>query len=201
MSRAGADGRRGLVVAAAVALIAGCGGETVPDPNAEPTAQQIARGEAVYQEICSECHSVQPPPRLAPPLSHVGRMVKSRVDDREAFTRHIVTYVQAPSEERSLLPAEAIRRFGLMPAQTLPEHQIADAAAYVWILADSAQGGMDHGGGMGEGMGGMDHEGGMGEGMGGMDRGQGMGGEMGMGRRMRGGAAAGDTTTAGDTIR
>lgn len=194
MWSAGADVARRLVVASAIALIAGCGGEPSPDANAPPTAEQVARGEAVYREVCSECHSLQPPPNLAPPLTHVGRMVKAEVEDREAFTRHIVTYVQAPSEERSLLPAEAIRRFGLMPAQAVAESRLEDAAAYVWVMADSAQGGMRHGegmggGGMGEGMGG-----GMGDGMRG-----GMGG--GMGRGMASDSTGADTISPGDTIR
>lgn len=182
----GADRLRAVAISLTFGVIAGCGGETASDPNAPPTSEQIARGAAVYQDVCSECHSLQPPPRLAPPLTHVGRMVKSQVDDRAAFTRHIVTYVQAPSEDRSLLPVQAIRRFGLMPAQVVTEHRLEDAAAWLWVMADSAQGGMDHDGEMGEGMGGMDHGPGMGEGM---------------GRGMRGGGAAGDTSTARDTIR
>lgn len=177
--------RRVVALAASLMLIAGCGSE--PDLNAEPVAAQIARGEAVYEEVCSECHSLQPPPNLAPPFTHVGRMVKSKVEDREAFTRHVVTYVQSPSPERSLLPAHAIERFGIMQAPPLPEDRLRDVAAYMWVMADSAAE-MDHEGEMGEGMGGMDHEGGMGGGMGGM------GGGMGMGR-------AADTVPPGDTIR
>lgn len=134
----------GLLIAAGA-----CGGGETEDPNAEPTAAQIARGETVYREVCSECHSIQPPPRLAPPLSHVASIVRGEVPDRAAFTQHIVTYVQGPSEERSLLPVQAIRRFGLMPAQTIDEARLRDAAAFVWTLADSAQGMTGRGGGPG----------------------------------------------------
>lgn len=203
MCTAPADGGRaghvGLPALLFLLAAAACGGsEVVDDPNAPPTAEQIARGEAVYQEVCSECHAIQPPPNLAPPLSHVARHVRDAVDDRAAFTQHIVTYVRSPSEERSLLPERAIQRFGLMPAQGVTEDRLIDAAAYVWTLADSAQGGMGEGqmgeGGMGRGMQG---EGGMGGGMGGgMHRGGGMGGGMGVG----GGVGSGDSVPDADTV-
>ncbi|HKK94245.1 MAG TPA: hypothetical protein VJ925_12490 [Longimicrobiales bacterium] len=206
MCTAPADGGRAGNVRLPALLVlvaaAACGGGQVGgDPNAPPTAEQIARGEAVYQEVCSECHAIQPPPNLAPPLSHVARHVRDAVADRAAFTQHIVTYVQSPSEERSLLPERAIQRFGLMPAQVVTEDRLIDAAAYVWSLADSAQGGMGGGmqgeGGMGSGMQG---EGGMGGGMHRDGEMGGMRGGMGRGMGMGGAASSADTATGPDTL-
>ena len=164
-----------LALGLALGVTAGCATDATPDPDAPPTAEQVARGEAVYREVCSECHSLNPPPSLAPPFTHVGRMLESQLTERSEFTRHVVAYVQSPSEERSLLPAEAIRRFGLMPAQLLPPERLEDAAAYLWTMADSAQGGMNHESG-------EDHEGGV------------VGGARGLG-------AGADTTTSGDALR
>jgi hypothetical protein len=193
---------RTVAVATALMLVSACGGEAVPDPNAPPTSEQIARGEAVYQDVCSECHSLQPPPNLGPPFTHLGRMLKSELESRADFTRHVVTWVPNPSVDRSLLPDMAVERFGLMPAQVVEEERLTDVAAYLWVMADSAEGGMDHEGGMGEEMGGMGHGPGMGDGRHrgeGMGPGEGMG--MGMGMGMRGGPPTGDTVVPPDTIR
>lgn len=120
-----------------LAAAAGCGsGE--PSFDGPPDSDLVAQGEEVFRTLCSECHSLNPPPKLAPPMSLIAAVVRQATEERAAFTDHILSYVQAPSEERSLLPAEAIRSFGLMPAQTVGRERLLAAAAYVWILADTS---------------------------------------------------------------
>ncbi len=162
-----------------------------PDQSPEEMAiaaleDQVVRGESVYQEVCSTCHSMEPPPELAPPFTHVAGHIRQATEDREAFLRHVVEYVASPDAERSLLPTRAVERFGLMPAQEVTPAQLADVAAYLWVLADSAQGGMDHEPGEGMGGNGMGGNGMGGNGMGG----NGMGGN-GMGGAGMGGHSGG----------
>ena len=61
----------------------------------------------------------------------------------------LAAYVRAPDAAKSLLPAHAIERFGLMPAQSqLNDAQLDAVARYVLTLADTAHvgGHMGHGG-------------------------------------------------------
>lgn len=125
------------VTMAALAAAAGCGsGE--PSFEDPPDFDLVAQGEEVFRSLCSECHSLNPPPKLAPPMSLIAAAVRQATEDRRAFTDHVVGYVQAPSEDRSLMPAEAIRNFGLMPAQTVGRERLLSAAAYMWTLADTS---------------------------------------------------------------
>jgi len=165
--------------------------ETTEVATSGATEAQLAVGRQVYDDVCSECHSLQPPPDLAPPLTHIARRLRTELEERPAFIEHVVSHIPDPTEERSLLPAHAIERFGLMPAQALSAEQLDGVAAWLWVMADSAKSGREM---MGEegGMGGMGQQRGM-QGGGGM--GGGMHGEGGMGSR-GGMGMSGDTTGA-----
>jgi mono/diheme cytochrome c family protein len=150
---------------AAVLLLAAA---QVVDPEPQgPEPEQVARGQQVYELVCSGCHSLDPPPDSAPPMRHVSRHLRQELTTFEAFAEHVRTYVPAPSAEASRLPAMAIERFGVMAPLPLSEDVLDAAAAYIWTLVDSA-------GPMGNGM----------------------GGGMGMHHRHRGGMA-GDTMSGG----
>lgn len=113
-------------------------------------AQQQAApvdGSQVFGMVCAMCHSVQPPPKAAPPMSHVTAYYLRKHADTTAAATAIVAYIKKPEAARSLLPAMAIERFGLMPAQTqLSDAQLNAVARYVLTLADTAHGhrGMRH---------------------------------------------------------
>lgn len=203
-------------VALLTLLLVGCAGEAeapVEDaPEISSAEMQFAAGRVVYDDVCSACHSLQPPHLEAPPITHIARRIRSELDTRPEFMAHVTRHVANPSEEESLLPAHAIEKFGLMPGQNLSEEQLTNVAAWLWVMADSAQMGMDHEGGemgeghMGGGMGqGRMGEGGMGEGrMGEGHMGAGMGeGHRGGGMRegrMGGRMGAGPGATPPDTI-
>lgn len=162
----------------ALLLLAAAGpGNRAPDP------QEVAQGKQVFDLVCSGCHTIQPPPDSAPPMSHVARHLRQELGTLEAFTEHVRTYVPAPSPERSRLPAMAIERFGLMGALPMEDAVLENVAAYIWTLADSARGGMGGEMEMGRGQAGGHHGMGMG-----MKQGAGMsmepGAGMGRGARM-----------------
>lgn len=173
-----------LAALAALPLAAACGPGTAPAPAPAPTvaaaeapapparlatlADTLAEGRRIFQATCSACHSTDPPPVNAPPMSHVAMHYRERYPDRAEALAAMAAYVRAPAEERSALPARAIQRFGVMPALPLPADQLHAVSAYVWSLADPArmEGGAGpeargggHGPGRGHGRGMMMHAG------------------------------------------
>lgn len=104
------------------------------------SAAAVVDGRAVFAQVCAACHSVQPPPVKAPPMSHVARHYRDRFTTESASVAAIVAWVRAPSAERSVLPAHARERFGVMPPLALPDAQLHAVARYVWTLGDGATG-------------------------------------------------------------
>lgn len=104
-------------------------------------AQQRASapdGAAVFGMVCAMCHSVQPPAKAAPPMSHAASYYVRAHSDTDSAVAAIVAYLEQPDAKRSLLPAMAIERFGLMPSQAhLSDEQLEAVARYVLTLADS----------------------------------------------------------------
>jgi mono/diheme cytochrome c family protein len=104
-----------------------------------------ADGAQVFTMVCAMCHSVQPPAKAAPPMSHVTAYYLRKHGDTTAAAAAIVAYLKKPEAARSLLPPMAIERFGLMPAQShLSDAQLNAGARYVLTLADTAHGRMRH---------------------------------------------------------
>lgn len=113
------------------------------------SAQQDARneqGEQIFSLVCAMCHSVSPPARAAPPISHAAAYYIRRHDDRDAAVRAMVAFLKEPAAERSVLPPHAVERFGLMPAQAhLSDTQLLAVARYALSLADTVHVGPGHG--------------------------------------------------------
>lgn len=158
-------------------------------PAGPAPAQQS--GQQIFESVCAACHSVQPPAKLAPPMSHVARHYLEALPDRDEALARIAAWVHEPAADRSLLPAHAIETWGIMPPPGLDPDQARTVAGFVLTLADSARGGgmagqgagmMRHG--MMEGDTAMAGRGGMGRGMMMHHDSAGAMGGMGMGRGM-----------------
>ncbi|GMV07111.1 MAG: hypothetical protein AMXMBFR53_33860 [Gemmatimonadota bacterium] len=131
----------------------------------EPTDSVLLEGKQTFDQVCAACHTLEPPPNLAPPMRMVSMHLRQAFPGEEEAVAHVLAYLPAPDTAKAVMPAHAIERFGLMLAQPLPPETLEKVARYVWSLS--------------EGMQGM-------EGMEGM-RGRGMGG----GRMMQGGQGGG----------
>lgn len=111
----------------------------------------LAQGKQLVSTVCSACHTEQPPPKLAPPLAHVSQRYRMQFKgDRQQALERIVAWIKAPAREKSMMPAMAIERFGLMAPLPLPDEQLRAAAAYVWSLSEGkaampGMGDMQHG--------------------------------------------------------
>jgi cytochrome c len=110
------------------------------DAEQGASQQDVAPGERVFQRVCSACHSLESPARAAPPMTHVARHYRQSFTDPAAAVEHIVEFVRSPAAERSMLPAHARERWGLMPPLPLPEAELRAVAAYIWQLPEPQRG-------------------------------------------------------------
>lgn len=112
------------------------------EPSAAPTTASSTveapglTGREVVEQVCSQCHSMEPPPLAAPPLTHLAAHLRQSFETVDEAVAHVVAYAPAPDAEQSILPSRAVERFGLMPPQPLPEPLLDAATRYIWSLAD-----------------------------------------------------------------
>jgi mono/diheme cytochrome c family protein len=99
----------------------------------------LAEGKRVYDNLCATCHTIEAPATLAPPMLHILRHYRQVLPNDQAVAARIAEFVRNPSVERALMPEHARERFGLMPAQQLPDNQLRAVAAYVLTLRDPNQ--------------------------------------------------------------
>lgn len=169
-----------------------------PAPMQTHSDVALARGEELFEAVCAQCHSMQPPPKQAPPMAMVVRHYRQALESDVEVRDRMIRWIAEPAPERSALPAHAIDRFGMMPPHPLPE---ADRAAVVdYLLSTVTADGTAMGGGLGMGAGVRGHGMGGGRGMRAKAGGMGMGGAGGMagcsGGCMGGCMAAGGATTS-----
>lgn len=150
--------RTPLVALVACAALSACGrpgpsGEPAPVADHDPAPTTVAvpaqaaaaaeapalSGQEVVEQICSQCHSMEPPPLTAPPLTHLAAHLRQAFETEDEAVAHVVAYAPAPTAEASVLPPMAVERFGLMPPQPLPAPLLEAAARYIWSLG--AEGG------------------------------------------------------------
>jgi mono/diheme cytochrome c family protein len=122
-----------------------------------------AQGKQVFDLVCAMCHSVAPPAKAAPPMSHVAGFYLQQHKTPQGAAAAIAAWAKNPQADKSLLPPMAVQRFGVMPSQGhLPDEQLAAVARYVVTLADTAHArdmkGMHAMPGMKHDMSGMKHD-------------------------------------------
>lgn len=93
-------------------------------------------GKAIYQKNCSACHSLKPPPKMAPPIVGMAAHYHEAFKDKEAGIQHMVQFMQAPDSTKSKLEPQAIARFGLMPAMSLSEKELRAVSEWLWNQFD-----------------------------------------------------------------
>jgi mono/diheme cytochrome c family protein len=96
------------------------------------SASTIPDGKAVFERNCSVCHSVNPPPKSAPPIVPIAASYHRKFASKAAGVSHMAAFMRSPSKATSKVDPEAIARFGLMPAMTLDEEELQAVAGWVW---------------------------------------------------------------------
>jgi cytochrome c len=114
-------------------------------PSSAQQAAAPADGAQLFELVCAMCHSVAPPAKAAPPMSHAAAYYIRRHREPGAALAALVAYLKAPTAETSAMPAHVIERFGLMPPQAhLAEAQLQAVARYALTLADTVHVSADH---------------------------------------------------------
>jgi len=96
-----------------------------------PTDVQLARGEELFDAVCTQCHSMQPPTKEAPPMAMVVRHHRQALGSDAEVRDRMIRWIAEPARERPVLPAHAIERFGIMPPYPLPEQDRAAVVDYL----------------------------------------------------------------------
>jgi cytochrome c551/c552 len=117
--------------------------------SAANAATKSLDGQAIFNLNCSVCHSVAPPPKTAPPIMPLASHYHQKFKTKTEGVSHLVAYLKSPNKDKAVDP-QAITRFGLMPALTLPDAELRAVAEWVW---DQYNPNMGMGRGMGQGMG------------------------------------------------
>jgi mono/diheme cytochrome c family protein len=102
-------------------------------------APDLVAGQTLFNTICTACHSLQPPPRLAPPMAMVSQHYRDAFASESDARAAMLAFLLAPDTSRATMPAHAIQRFGLMPKLPLSEQQFRDVSAYIWSLSAPAK--------------------------------------------------------------
>jgi len=110
-----------IIFIGSVLLLIGCGSKSTSQDVT--SAEQVAvkdltdhPGYTLYKMYCIACHGndATPENRLAPPAFMVHNRYKIAYDDKEAFVKRVVAWIDAPSTDKSIMPG-AVRNFDIMP--------------------------------------------------------------------------------------
>ena len=102
------------------------------------------KGESIYRSSCMVCHSLAPPPKAAPPVKGLARHYREAFKSKREAVDRMVAFMKKPDASKAVCQEEAIRRFGLMPAMSLPESDLRAVSEWVWDQYDPAMKPGDH---------------------------------------------------------
>jgi mono/diheme cytochrome c family protein len=88
-------------------------------------------GKAVFVKNCSVCHSINPPPKSAPPIIPLSSRLHLKFQTKAEGVKHIVAFVKMPNRKNAV-DSQAVARFGLMAPIALPEKELQAVAEWVW---------------------------------------------------------------------
>lgn len=88
-------------------------------------------GRGIFDKNCSVCHSINPPPKLAPPIIPLASRFHIQFKSKTDGVNHIAAYLKLPNKKNAI-DQQAVARFGLMPAMKLPDKELRAVAGWVW---------------------------------------------------------------------
>lgn len=90
-------------------------------------------GEKLVEKHCYLCHNNEASHgnRIGPPMTHVKEHYLEEYPEKDEFIKHIIAFVQQPSEDLSIMPG-ALEKFGLMPKQHFPKEALEQITDYLF---------------------------------------------------------------------
>ncbi len=114
-------------------------------PSAYAATSNV-NGQAIFDKNCSVCHSVNPPPKAAPPIVPLATRYRQAFPAKQDGVKHIAAFLKAPSKNKAI-DQNAVSRFGLMPPIAISEKELQTVADWVWEQYNPAmRGGRGFGG-------------------------------------------------------
>ena len=129
--------RAGILILLMLFFVTGCKNEssTVKSNLEKSLSGQNTqhKGKQLMEIQCNSCHSptASEDTRLAPPMIAVKRHYLTEDMSKEEFVEDILSWMQAPSVEKSKMLG-AVERFGMMLKMPLKEEDIIQIAEYMY---------------------------------------------------------------------
>jgi len=101
---------------------------------------QTPDGETIFTRNCSVCHSVNPPPKAAPPVVPLANRYHMKFPSKAEGVAHMVAFLKKPDRLKAVDP-QAVSRFGLMPAIPLTDAELKAVSGWFWDQYNPAMGG------------------------------------------------------------
>jgi hypothetical protein len=89
---------------------------------------------------CSACHSVNPPPKSAPPVVPLPNRSHLRFQTKAQGVAAIAAFLKKPDRQKAVNP-QAVSRFVLMPAIPLTDAELKAVSGWFWDQYNPARGG------------------------------------------------------------
>jgi len=103
--------------------------------NSFASEEVVSDGQQLYKTYCDACHGVaggmDMSKRIAPPAAAVRLHYKGKLKDRQAFIAAVVSWLEKPDANKSLMRG-AINRFKLMPPLVVAKEDAEKIAAYLY---------------------------------------------------------------------
>ncbi|MCF8383820.1 MAG: cytochrome c [Chlorobium sp.] len=104
-------------------------------------------GRAVFDRSCSVCHSINPPPKSAPPVIPLANRYHEKFATKAEGVAHMAAFLKKPDKNKAV-DQQAVTRFGLMPLIKLTDAELKAVTGWFWDQYNPAMG---RGRGMGGG--------------------------------------------------
>jgi cytochrome c len=108
---------------------------------------EVPDGAKVFERNCRVCHSINPPPKTAPPVAALANRYHQRFQTKNEGVAHLMAFLKKPDKQKSIDP-QAITQFGLMPPVVLSDAELKAVTEWFWNQSNPAYG---SGGGRGQG--------------------------------------------------
>jgi len=97
-------------------------------------------GEAIFNRSCSVCHSVNPPPKSAPPVIPLANRYHMQFQTKEQGVAAMADFLEKPDAAKAL-DTRAVSRFGIMPLIPLTDEERKAVSEWFWDQYNPAMGG------------------------------------------------------------